>query len=642
MTNQTLGKFRSITVTLFLLFVLLLLLISFAIEEAFTRDNPGWGNAAMVCGSPRTGNDSPDLNFQGGKNAFETGFYFIGRQPDPANRFLGVDINDKVRLIPADVQSPFSWLVTGVGAGLYQISICYKGEPRCLVMSDDKKMVLGRCEHEAFGNQAWWNVGILLGPGKGGWELGNDGLGRMDCLAENPQEGIPYLTACDPSGNPQTTWRFEPEKIIQDSPHAVIPMPPKAKSSSTQPTFPAEAEVISYHCDSGERVNAYYQAESDVMKVKYKGELLVLHPVRSGSGAKYGGINKPWGWWTKGKEGSIFSYNVDGTEGEFIENCREAGPIRATNLPVQSQPAPSLDPNRKWTNSGAYEEIMLMDCDHCGDDIGLTIQCQGEANLPLVSVNWAATDKPSPADTLIIFIGKEIFERKVTTVNYGMIGHVPQFHLERNDPLITAMQKGRIAIITYGGEKTRIGLHGTKIAFDIFNAHCGWNNYVENTPLVSKPDPVAPPEPPITDQDNPDGAIWYTSEYFDDQKNTTVNDLVFGIPETDAIAMIASCGASSSTANLDLLLDTGDLQSGAPYYVRLQTADYDQTHKAEVFFDNSEYAGVRFSLPISEPLWNALLAGETFYIVPQIGSDRELKHSASVDAVGVWLDQCNQ
>ncbi len=636
-TSKTLGE-RLLSIVMFA--GTIFTLSTLVSEETSARDAPGWGNSALVCGSPRVGNDSPDLSFRGSKNAFETGFYFIGRLPDPANRFLGVVRDGTVRLIPADVQSPFSWLVTGVGAGLYQISICYKGQPRCLVMSDHRKMVLSKCEHEAYGNQAWWNVGILFGAGKGGWELGNDGLGRMDCLTEDPEHGVPYLAPCDPSGKPSATWRFEPEKIIQDGPHAVIPMPPKAEMSPARSPFPEGADVITYQCDSGQRVKALYDSDNDVMKVRYQDEFLVLHPVISGSGAKFGGINKPWGWWTKADQGSIFSYNANGTEGEFIENCKETGADQEIPYTSNQIPKPTIDSNRNWLNSGAYEEIVLMDCADCGDDIGMMIRCNGAANQPLVSLHRAATENPSPASFLTIEVDGQVFKRDVSTVNYGMLGQVPEFYLQRNDPLVVALQKGTVAKINYGGEITLISLRGSKSGFEIFNAHCGWNNHVENTPLVSKPDPVASSEPPITDQDNPDGAIWYTSEYFDDQKKIMVKDLIFGIPETDAIALIASCDVASTTARLDLLLDIGDLQTSAPYSVRLQTGVFDQTYNGNVFFDNSEYSGVRLSMPLSDQLWGALAAGEAFYIQPQIGSERQLKHSASVDAVGVWLDQC--
>jgi len=609
-------------------------------QDTQAREVPGWGNAALVCDTPRVENDSPDLNFGGGKNSFETGYYHIGRLPDPANRFLDVAEDGTVRLFPSETQSPFSWLVTGVGANLYQISICYKGQPRCLILSDDHKMELGKCAYEAFGTQAWWNVGILVGSGKGGWELGSNGVGRMECLTENNDFGVPYLVPCSPD-KPDITWRIEPANSPSSS--SSVAETQQTENNLSQPVFPDGADVITYQCESGQIVNAFYDYEGGQMQVSYKGRRLKLDPLMSGSGAKFGGENVPWGGGQKVSMGAVFSYTAGGVEGSVIEQCKETEAIQDTSHASDQNREPTLAPNREWMATGYLEEVVLTDCHNCGDDIGMIVACQGAENPALVSLNWAATESASPATLLTIEVDGQTFERSVSTVNNGMLGQVPQFNLQRNDPLIDALNKGNVAKINFGNVRTQIGLRGSKNAFEIFNVHCGWNQPIENTTQVSPPMKKTEHSEAGSDNpasENPNGAIWHTSEYFDDQKNRSVRDLIFGIPETDAIALIASCDARTTTAELDLLLDTGNLKPGTPYYVRLQTGDFDQTYKAQVFFDNSEYSGVKLSLPASSPFWGSLSAGETLFIVPQSGNELELKHSASVKAVQVWLNQC--
>lgn len=649
MTRFVLNKIISVYLLQRLLSILLVAAISMVISQnSSARDNPGWGNAALVCDSPRIGGDDPNLSFKGTKPTFETGFYHIGRLPDPENRYLGVaeDNAETVLLLPAETYSPTEWLLTQVGSDLYQISTCRNGKPRCLTLSNLGKYPtarLAQCEHEAYGSQVWWNIGILLGPGKGGWEFGNDNASRMDCLTEMPDTGVPFLKSCDHSGKPAHTWRVEPVQSVKSAPAQTDTTPAieqKQGGHITISNFPKGAEVITYQCDSGQIVKALYDSQADQVQVSYENQILKLDNMISASGAKFGGPNAPWGWWTKGDQGFIYTPTANGLDLDFIESCKEIVQDTA-HLPAQVS-TPSIDPNRMWIGNGFKEEIILSDCNGCGDDVGMTIACQGTAKPALVTVNWAATENQSQAKTLIIDVNDQTFERVAFSTYNGMLGHVPQFFLQRDDPLIGAFKKGSVAKITFGGVVTHISLKGSQSAFDVFNVHCGWNQPIDNTSTIPTPTTTGSSltDPSSQVQGYSDGPAWHLSEYFDDQKNQQVSHLIYGIPETDAFALVAQCDRNSNTAVVDFSLDTGNLKSGSPYYVRLQAGDIDHTYLGQVFSESSEYSGVRLSIPGADTFWMALAQGETVYVIPQIGEDLVLNHTDSIAVARTWLDRC--
>jgi len=183
------------------------------------RINPGWGNAERVCDNPRIGNDSPRLNFRGGRNDFPTDFYRIGRQPAGDNEiFLDIDATDPSAVVmkPMTERTARRWLITGVGAGLYQVSTCVDSAPRCLELEVKGEFEgiprLRDCVYEALGTQVWWSVGSIIGDTAGGYELGNDGIGRMECLdvpADGTYAGMPRLAPCGDDTRDEL-WRVLP------------------------------------------------------------------------------------------------------------------------------------------------------------------------------------------------------------------------------------------------------------------------------------------------------------------------------------------------------------------------------------------------------------------------------------------------
>lgn len=189
-------------------------------EYPAIRINPGYGNAGKVCNRPRIGQDSPRLSPRHGRNLLSTGFYRIGRMPDNGTpvslevRPAGGDVGPSLEVRPATAEQSRQWLMTQVGADLYQIATCVEEVAWCLspdpVRPADSEVVLAPCDAEALGTQAWWLTQIRTASNEWGIELGSDGLGRLVCLDERrvDQVSVPAMVACGPETR-DVAWRIE-------------------------------------------------------------------------------------------------------------------------------------------------------------------------------------------------------------------------------------------------------------------------------------------------------------------------------------------------------------------------------------------------------------------------------------------------
>jgi membrane-bound inhibitor of C-type lysozyme len=83
-----------------------------------------------------------------------------------------------------------------------------------------------------------------------------------------------------------------------------------------------EAFVVSYRCEDGEAIAvgypAYRDAATEPIRLAWHGRRYVLHPARSGSGARYLTRDGRLQWWSKGDEGTLA---VPGAT-TILENCR--------------------------------------------------------------------------------------------------------------------------------------------------------------------------------------------------------------------------------------------------------------------------------------------------------------------------------
>lgn len=248
-------------------------------------------------------------------------------------------------------------------------------------------------------------------------------------------------------------------------------------------------------------------------------------------------------------------------------------------------PLSAFAASRSWSTSGGGEKIMLTDCRDCGDDIGMMVVCRGAEQPAMVSVHWAAvaTGQEDAALPIVLNIDGQSFKRQAVTHYFGQIGYTPEFELDRNDSLIAALQSGRYLKVSFGDQTTELALQGSHDAFEIFKTHCGWS----------------PTTPPISD------AKWFVQTYSSEDSGQPKTFLIFGTPETDAIAFSASCekGQRGPALMADLLIDFGNIAPSQPIDVNLQGPSLSATYAGKVFKDSSEYAGVRLAIGIDDPLW---------------------------------------
>ena len=144
---------------------------------------------------------------------------------------------------------------------------------------------------------------------------------------------------------------------------------------------------------------------------------------------------------------------------------------------VATQSVTAQDRIENWSISGTGNNVVVADCEECGDDIGMMIACQGRARPAEVTIHHAAVENGTDGKVLpvTVVVDQRRFTYQAVTVEYGQIGFTPVFALSANDPLIEALQAGRRARITFSGQNTDISLKGSRKAFKDFNAQCRWN-----------------------------------------------------------------------------------------------------------------------------------------------------------------------
>ncbi|MEM1198935.1 MAG: hypothetical protein AAGI06_06450 [Pseudomonadota bacterium] len=102
-------------------------------------------------------------------------------------------------------------------------------------------------------------------------------------------------------------------------------------------------------------------------------------------------------------------------------------------------------------------------------------------------------------------------------------------------------------------------------------------------------------------QPNAGGELWFTSGFA--SQSGAGRRLTYGIPETDAVAIIASCGGASAYT-LEVFIGAGTRQAGQQVWVDFFfDGQPPQSIRATTFSENSEYAGVRMQVEASNAFW---------------------------------------
>lgn len=361
--------------------------------------------------------------------------------------------------------------------------------------------------------------------------------------------------------------------------------------------LPQSLEQTVYDCDSGATLLAGYDGEADLMWVRYQDEVQSLASVISASGAKFGGHDVPWGFWSKGDEGFVFAYEPDGSEGDIRDQCWVSE--------ASTEGAEGLDDGRRWSLELQSDYIVLLDCMDCGDDIGAVIECRERGEPARLSIFWAAVDTEEPLTaSLTLEVAGEIFERPAETSYAGQIGRFPQIRVGPEDPLLSALRADDEMKVTFAGIETRIGLRGFAAALQAFDDACPWRPEDALQPDEGADGAAAnaeehPPSPEpswlLSGADDADGAISTAS-------------LSYGIAETDAVAFLASCAGPDRKGSVDLVavVDVGDRIEHEAVDLVVTADGLELRLAGEVSTGQTTYPGVRAQVGHRHPLWAVL------------------------------------
>ncbi|WDR01287.1 hypothetical protein PSQ19_10555 [Devosia algicola] len=301
----------------------------------------------------------------------------------------------------------------------------------------------------------------------------------------------------------------------------------------------------------------------------------------------------------------------------------------AADVGQPAAPAPSPATSRVWSNGGAYETVTALDCrDDCEEDIGIIFMCTGLGLPASVDIPWVSTEQgPAGRTGPITFnVDGQRFQYTAHIGNYGLVGHIPSFTVNPDDPFVGALQAGANARVSFDGAEANIGLKGSRSALDIFKAHCGWNNIADDSPVSAQPA-----------ESNP---IWFAGQYTDGS-GRLVHSLTYGIPETDAIGFSALCLPGSDRIEAVMSVDFGNLQNGAQTSAYVQALGQTFQYSGQVLIQSEESAGVLIRTSPNDPMWQALSSARPSATFGMIGGGRLVGSSqGATDAIGKFLPAC--
>lgn len=371
------------------------------------------------------------------------------------------------------------------------------------------------------------------------------------------------------------------------------------------------------------------------MWVDYRGQVLALSRLRSGSGAKFGGTDVPWGWWNKGAEGIVFGYADDGSEAEVLDSC---------HAEAMSGTGADRDPGRRWSLELHSDFIALLDCTDCGDDIGAGLECRGQGKPARLSIFWAAVDTDAALEApLTLETDGEVFERPAATIYAGQIGQFPQIEIGPKDPLIAALRAGSEMQVSFAGVETTIGLNGFESALAEFDLACPWRR----DPGDSEPEQhlssgihqSGRSDDFASDDDEP---RWMLVEFQHADSEAFSASLSFGIPETDAIAFQATCAPGDQMQEIDIvaLLDVHARTDAAPAELVIATDDLELRLAGQVSAGRDTYPGILVSVGPRHPLWAILEHSDRVSLAGGDGPGISLPATSSNKVVAEFLQRC--
>ncbi len=124
---------------------------------------------------------------------------------------------------------------------------------------------------------------------------------------------------------------------------------------------------------------------------------------------------------------------------------------------------------QKYTG-GAY----ATDCRDCEEDRGIDLGCKFGSPTIDVSLPGAASEfgRKGKRTHVIIKVGgwKRLYRARMGY--QGLIGYVPEFKIDLNNPLFSRLAMGTSVTITFQGQKTELSLNGSARALKRFVRAC--------------------------------------------------------------------------------------------------------------------------------------------------------------------------
>ncbi|EFL89939.1 hypothetical protein R2A130_2552 [Ahrensia sp. R2A130] len=139
-------------------------------------------------------------------------------------------------------------------------------------------------------------------------------------------------------------------------------------------------------------------------------------------------------------------------------------------------------------------------------------------------------------------------------------------------------------------------------------------------------------------QPNEDGLFWFTG---DGSGKGSPRDLQFAIPETDARVFYATCfGHEPDTIHMEFYAINELKPAGSATILTIEIDGEAAKFEAVYFSDNEEYAGVRTTIPTSDPVWGRFTTSDQLSITLAAQQQTLLDTASGRFAIAEFMEAC--
>ena len=153
---------------------------------------------------------------------------------------------------------------------------------------------------------------------------------------------------------------------------------------------------------------------------------------------------------------------------------------------------------------------------------------------------------------------------------------------------------------------------------------------------------VAAISPGLAGAQDASEARWFVSAYTDEATGINRQNLIFGIPETDAAGIVASCSSDQPGPAIKVMfqVDWADQPNGLDMQMVLAAPGYEVTHAGKVVIHSSEYAGVEVNISDTDPLWGKLAGDARLTYTSARGSTANASLGSAQAPVTEFINSC--